>query len=367
MSEAIALTENIEQIDLTEPKTETIKLYSDDDSDVDSENENDDMRDIVCPICKTSRYLSPDMKFLVNPECYHKICESCVDRIFTLGPTKCPYENCNKILRKLKFKRQIFDNIEIEKEIDVRNKVYKIMNKFLEDFETREDYDKFLEDREDVIFELSNLDSNNETQLEEVEKKLMKYEQMNKRLIQENNQKMKSQEMKQSDMESVQQTLQKERLALLKKMEEQNIEDNQSYKQKIIAELSKGTDKNKIIANVKMEIKLKKSSQRRKLEELNKVLKSNSYTHNHFNKMQDANEEFADVPFTPFNGDRELHKKYKVLEDYDFYYDPFISNLSKVPKYIANGFNEKNIYDKLLNEAFLGFGVFVEEEKKQAN
>lgn len=366
MSESVSVPNQVDLVDLTETKPKTSKLYSDDESDHESENENDDMRDIVCPICKTSRYLSPDMKFLVNPECYHKICESCVDRIFTLGPTKCPYENCNKILRKLKFKRQIFDNIEIEKEIDIRNKVYKIMNKLEEDFETREEYDKFLEDREDVIFELSNLDSNNEAQIENVEKKLMKYEQMNKRLIQVNKMKLKNQESKQNDMDSVQQNLEKERLALIKQMEEQNLEDNQTYKQKIIAELSKGTDKNKIIANVKMEIKLKKSSQRRKLEELNKVLKSNSYSYNHFNKFQEnSNEEFADVPFTPFNGDRELHKKYKVLEDHQLYYDPFISNLGKVSKYVANGFNEKSIYDRLLNEAFLGFGVFIEEEKSK--
>lgn len=365
MSESVAIPAQLDHIELKENSTKSNRLYSDEDSDVDTENENDDMRDIVCPICKTSRYLSPDMKFLVNPECYHKICESCVDRIFTLGPTKCPYENCNKILRKLKFKRQIFDNIEIEKEIDIRNKVYKIMNKFEEDFETREDYDKFLEDREDVIFELSNLESTNETQLENVEKKLMKYEQINKRTIQANNMKMKTQESKQNDMESVQNSLHKERLALIKQMEEQNFEDNQSYKQKIIAELSKGTDKNKIIANVKMEIKLKKSSQRRKLEDLNKVLKSNSYSFSHFNRLQENNnEEYTDVPFTPFNGDRELHKKYKVSEEHQFYYDPFISNLGKVPKYIANGFNEKNIYEKLLNDAFLGFGVFVQEEKQ---
>ena len=33
-------------------------------------SEFDDNKD-MCPICKTDRYLSPDVRFLVNPECYH--------------------------------------------------------------------------------------------------------------------------------------------------------------------------------------------------------------------------------------------------------------------------------------------------------
>ena len=76
----------------------------------------------MCPICKTDKYLSPNMKFLINPECYHKICESCVDRIFSLGPAPCPYPKCGKILRKNKFKQQIFEDLIIEKEIDIRKK-----------------------------------------------------------------------------------------------------------------------------------------------------------------------------------------------------------------------------------------------------
>ena len=77
----------------------------------------DDQLKDMCPICKTDKYLSPNMKFLINPECYHKICESCVDRIFSLGPAPCPYPKCGKILRKNKFKQQIFEDLIIEKKL----------------------------------------------------------------------------------------------------------------------------------------------------------------------------------------------------------------------------------------------------------
>src|SRR5690242_11273021 len=60
----------------------------------------------ICPVCKSSRYLNPNMRFLVNPECYHKMCESCVDRLFSQGPNQCPVIGCLKVLRKQKFRKQ---------------------------------------------------------------------------------------------------------------------------------------------------------------------------------------------------------------------------------------------------------------------
>ena len=79
----------------------------------------------ICPVCKSSRYLNPDMKFLVNPECYHKMCESCVERIFSHGPAPCPVAGCHRTLRKQRFRKQTFGDIQVEKEVDVRKRVAK--------------------------------------------------------------------------------------------------------------------------------------------------------------------------------------------------------------------------------------------------
>jgi CDK-activating kinase assembly factor MAT1 len=77
----------------------------------------------VCPVCKSSRYLNPDMRFLINPECYHKMCESCVDRIFSSGPAPCPVAGCHKTLRKNRFRKQTFEDINVEREVDIRKRV----------------------------------------------------------------------------------------------------------------------------------------------------------------------------------------------------------------------------------------------------
>jgi CDK-activating kinase assembly factor MAT1 len=77
----------------------------------------------ICPVCKSSRYLNPNMRFLVNPECYHKMCESCVDRIFSHGPAPCPIAGCKRTLRKVKFRTQTFEDLKVEREVDIRRRV----------------------------------------------------------------------------------------------------------------------------------------------------------------------------------------------------------------------------------------------------
>lgn len=76
-----------------------------------------------CPVCKTSSYLNKSMRFLVNPECYHRMCESCVDRIFSAGPAPCPIAGCKRTLRKARFRKQTFEDLSIEREVDIRKKV----------------------------------------------------------------------------------------------------------------------------------------------------------------------------------------------------------------------------------------------------
>ncbi|KAG5440500.1 hypothetical protein PCK2_000434 [Pneumocystis canis] len=81
------------------------------------------LKDEKCPICRNDPYLNPNMRFLINPECYHKMCESCVARIFTLGPSPCP--KCGKILRKGRFREQTFEDTNVEREIDIRKRISK--------------------------------------------------------------------------------------------------------------------------------------------------------------------------------------------------------------------------------------------------
>lgn len=78
--------------------------------------------DDACPVCKSDRYLNPRLRLLVS-QCYHKMCESCIDRLFTLGPAPCPV--CQKTLRKLAFMPQTFEDLTVEREVAVRRRLAK--------------------------------------------------------------------------------------------------------------------------------------------------------------------------------------------------------------------------------------------------
>ncbi|KAK2467060.1 hypothetical protein APHAL10511_001318 [Amanita phalloides] len=109
--------------------------------------------DDQCPVCKSDRYLNPKLRLLVS-SCYHKMCESCIDRLFTLGPAPCPI--CSKVLRKLAFAPQTFEDLAVEKEVAIRRRIAKEFNKRREDFADLRSYNDYLQEVEDIIFNLIN-------------------------------------------------------------------------------------------------------------------------------------------------------------------------------------------------------------------
>ncbi|CCH42423.1 RNA polymerase II transcription factor B subunit 3 [Wickerhamomyces ciferrii] len=301
----------------------------------------------MCPICKTDRYLSPDMKFLVNPECYHKMCESCVDRIYALGPAPCPYPGCGKTLRKAKFKAQIFDDIDVEREVDIRKRVSQIFNKSGDDFTELDKYNAYLEEVETIIFNLVN-----KIDIEETEAKLSVYEEHNKSKILENNNNREKEYEDFKKQEELDKELRLKKIMLEKQIEQEEKEMNEQAKREILNKLSTSQDPNQMINQIKSST-LKRSSARRK--QLNEIIKSLNSKGNP-QEQQESNT----VPFTPFNGDRVLVKNFNPSEEY---YDPFIDELQKKKDYIAAGFKAEQVYDRVLSEAFMGLGCFIEQEK----
>ncbi|KAF2117070.1 RNA polymerase II transcription factor-like protein B subunit 3 [Lophiotrema nucula] len=129
----------------------------------------------VCPVCKSGTYLNRNMRFLVNPECYHKMCEGCVDRIFSHGPAPCPIAGCNRTLRKAKFRSPTFEDLKMEREVDIRKEVASVFNKKQADFETLRDFNDYLETVEEVTWNLI-LDMD----VEETRERLRKYREAQK-------------------------------------------------------------------------------------------------------------------------------------------------------------------------------------------
>ncbi|TFK62193.1 MAT1-domain-containing protein [Pluteus cervinus] len=83
-------------------------------------------------------------------------CESCIDRLFTLGPAGCPIPGCGKNLRKLAFTPQTFEDLGVEKEVAVRRRIAREFNKRREEFRDLRSYNDYLEEVEDITFNLIN-------------------------------------------------------------------------------------------------------------------------------------------------------------------------------------------------------------------
>ena len=134
--------------------------------------------DIACPRCKTTKYRNPSLKLMVNV-CGHGLCESCVDLLFLKGSGSCP--ECNVPLRRSNFRVQLFEDSQVEKEVDIRRRVLRDFNKKEEDFASLREYNDYLEEVETIIYNLVN----NIDQLE-TNKRIEKFKKENRELILKN-------------------------------------------------------------------------------------------------------------------------------------------------------------------------------------
>ncbi|XP_065662374.1 CDK-activating kinase assembly factor MAT1 isoform X2 [Hydra vulgaris] len=144
------------------------------------------MDEQTCPRCKTTSYRNKSLKLLVNV-CGHKLCQTCVDVLFTRPSAACP--QCNTALRRSDFRNQLFEDDAVEKEVDVRKKILKIYNKREDDFNSLDEFNNYLEDIEIIIFNIVNKIS-----VEETKKKIELYKKENERLIKKNQSKLNQEE-----------------------------------------------------------------------------------------------------------------------------------------------------------------------------
>ncbi|CAK9435330.1 uncharacterized protein LODBEIA_P57050 [Lodderomyces beijingensis] len=317
----------------------------------------DQLRD-MCPICKTDKYLSPSMRFLVNPECYHKICESCVDRIFSLGPAPCPYPKCGKILRKNRFKQQIFEDLVIEKEIDVRRRVGAIYNKTEEDFASLKEYNQYLEQVEEIVFKLSN-----GVDLEATEQEVREYESEHKLEILEKNMRESQKTADLAKYQDAMERLKQEKLKIQKRMEQEDVEFKILQQQELLEKMTNSSMSSEELLQQQQRQLNKRTSQRKKqLQQINSQLDQQFSS-----SVPESRSAVAVAPFTPFDGDRDLTLRYRLLsqtvDPKDSYHDPYLFELAKKKEYLGGGWRLANVFERALDEAFCGLGCFVEGEK----
>ncbi|KAJ3572812.1 hypothetical protein NP233_g2833 [Leucocoprinus birnbaumii] len=179
---------------------------------------------------RVSEFFSMDDQCPVSPAITKCVCESCIDRLFTLGPAPCPI--CNKILRKLAFTPQTFEDLGVEKEVAVRRRVAKEFNKRREDFPDLRAYNDYLEEVEDITFNLIN-----EIDIPETEARIARYRAENAALIELNIQREEAYAQQLKEQEEAERRDREMRAEEFRRAEEEEREEREKGKREIIDKL----------------------------------------------------------------------------------------------------------------------------------
>ncbi|EGX54154.1 TFIIH/NER complex subunit [Orbilia oligospora] len=315
--------------------------------------------DEICPVCKSSRYLNPNMRFLVNPECYHKMCESCVDRIFSQGPSQCPVVGCDKILRKQKFRKQTFEDIQVEREVDVRKRIAKTFNKRQEDFPSLKEFNDYLEEVETVTFNLLNSVDTNAT-----EAKITAFEQSNKSSILQNAAKAAQEQQ----FALAQREFEKEHHRKARELENEIEASEKREKAEHKANLLKALEADNPDAEVAKVNKLarKKSSMRRENQERRARELEAARNAPAFQFMSNLNRVAEEAPpekYDPVDGFDETNRYFMYRDRYE---SPWLDDTRNNKTVLAGGYLLQQYYERAVFEAFSGVGCFIEDPDIEA-
>ncbi|KAL7949623.1 kinase [Trichoderma barbatum] len=316
-------------------------------------------QDEACPVCKTTRYFNKDMEFRINTECYHRMCKTCVERIFKDGPNQCPYAGCHKTLRLRGFKTAFFGDLGVEREVDIRRRVAAVFNKAEDDFENLDAFNDYLYMVECLTDDLVN---GTDDARKKAEVQLSEWEAQHKAEI-ERNRKL----ARESD-----ETRQK-RLAV----------EQEAARQRRIQELQEDADERANAARFREEMlnSLQNAELGHAEEAVDRILLKKRGQQKH-NATLDAvaalggsglsirglREKRAavldDKPYDPFGGlDLAPQRVDLASENLSQYKSEWLDITRTKEDYIVGGYSSHEYLTRALFEAFSGLGVFVAEDK----
>ncbi|KAI8654733.1 RNA polymerase II transcription factor B subunit 3 [Fusarium keratoplasticum] len=317
-------------------------------------------QDETCPVCKTTRYFNRDMEFRINPECYHRMCKTCVERIFKDGPNQCPYAGCHKTLRLRGFKTAFFADLGVEREVDIRRRVAAVFNKVEEDFETLEDYNEYLEMVECLT---SDIVSGNEEAKRKAEAQLSEWEAKHKADIERNRRLARE-----SDEARQRRLAAEAEEARQRRMEEHKAEMEEKanakrFREEMLDSLQSAEDGR---ANEAMnKILLKKRGQTKRDGALGAAGGAGGLSIRGLrDKKGPAHHVADDKPYDPYGGVRLTTQRVDLApEKLAAYSNEWVEITRTKTEFKAGGYSPDEYLSRALFEAFSGLGVFVGEEK----
>mmetsp|Transcript_42540 Transcript_42540/g.48890 ORF Transcript_42540/g.48890 Transcript_42540/m.48890 type:complete len:269 (-) Transcript_42540:14-820(-) len=128
-------------------------------------DEGDDLECAICQIYALERY---GIKMFTSI-CEHKMCEDCMKKMFVARSTiDCP--KCRRSLRRVDLSDKSVEEREVDKDVQARKRVMSVFNMLRSSCETNEEYNQYLEEIEDMVYNLVE-----DVNVDETERKLEEY------------------------------------------------------------------------------------------------------------------------------------------------------------------------------------------------
>lgn len=292
------------------------------------------------------------------------MCESCVDRIFSHGPAQCPIPGCKKTLRKHRFREPTFEDIRIEREVDIRKRVAAVFNRREEEFETLKDYNDYLNDVEDITFNLiNNIDVEKTNKLFEAHQKAHEKE------IMENASLAEQERLSFTLSQKAEREQARQRREAARREEAEEKRELEENKKDVLNRLASGQDAQRV-TDEGAKVTLKKRMDRQAAAERQRQLAAaDAFTNGSSNlvikglksrqKLQEPEE-----PVDPFDGlDFERGRKYYTFQDN--YVWAGVRETKTDVMMSAGGYDVDAFTSRALCEAFAGLGVLLGDEMNE--
>jgi len=321
-----------------------------------------------CPVCKRVRYLNTDMEFLINPECYHPMCSNCVENIFKSGPAQCPYASCTKTLRQRGFRSAFFGDLAVEREVDIRRRVATAYNNVEEDFETLRDYNNYLQDVEDLAFDLI---SGGDQERAAAEQKLLRREQEFRDEIERNKRRGREAEVSRQKRQAAEaEAAQQRRLA--EEQEEARVrEEEAKINAEVMSALARGEPGSaaEIQARIVAKVRARIAALSTQFPNMDGNTNNNNTLSIRGLKSKKTSDDDEDLskPYDPFAGlGPTVEPTRYELHDASAYPNPHL-DAAKNDDHRVPGYSLQEYVARAMFDAFAGLGVSIIDEKRDSS
>lgn len=288
------------------------------------------------------------------------MCVSCVERIFRGQPAQCPVAGCGKTLRHHEFRPPTFQDLTIEREVDIRKNIGLIFNRREEEFEDLRAWNDYLNDVEDITFNLIN-----KIDVAETTRKLTSYQEANQKSISENKKIARQEQAEFNARKDI--SAQASRQATLQALreDEQERRERDLVRMRIIDGLAGGGDATSVVQEGQKAL-IKRPGQKsysRGGMPANPPGSISGATEGGFmvSGLKKRVKIEAEAEYDPWDGQRTQHNWVTMPDKCDGW-DDWLGPVRNESRYTAGGYDLSEFYSRALVEAFSGLGVFVGEE-----